>query len=177
MPRRFICLWTIIVLLFPAFLTAGGQTCEKRSERDLVFSAGQDARVLLHFCSPSVIRVEYSFDGQFLKDAPTPAVITNDISDVGIHLEEDARTFDIHTGALRLVVDPDWRDDSMTQAVPSKHENVNLTIRYSRDVKRVWVASPDVDGGVPREVSWSASGVSIKLSVPSLEYWTMVVIE
>lgn len=71
----------------------------------------------------------------------------------------------------------DWRDDSMTQAVPSKHENVNLTIRSSRDVKRVWVASPDVDGGVPREVSWSASGVSIKLSVPSLEYWTMVVIE
>ena len=71
----------------------------------------------------------------------------------------------------------DWRDDSMNQAAPSIHENFDVTIRSSREVKRVWVASPDVDGGVPREVSWSASGISIKLSVPSLEYWTMIVIE
>ena len=71
----------------------------------------------------------------------------------------------------------DWRDDSMNQAKPSTHENINISIRSSRDVKRVWVASPDVDGGVPREVSFSASGISIKICVPSLTYWTMIVIE
>ena len=71
----------------------------------------------------------------------------------------------------------DWRDDSMNQANPSTRENIDITIRSSRDVKRVWVASPDIDGGVPREVSFSASGISIKLRVPSLTYWTMIVIE
>ena len=71
----------------------------------------------------------------------------------------------------------DWRDDSMNQAAPSTHENFSVTIRSSREPKRVWVASPDVDGGVPRQVGFSASGISIKLTVPSLQYWTMIVIE
>ena len=71
----------------------------------------------------------------------------------------------------------DWRDDSMNQAAPSTYENLSVTIRSSREPKRVWVASPDVDGGVPREAAFSASGISIKMTVPSLTYWTMIVIE
>ncbi|MBQ3765502.1 MAG: glycoside hydrolase family 66 protein [Bacteroidales bacterium] len=71
----------------------------------------------------------------------------------------------------------DWRDDSMDQTKPSTHENLDISIRSSRDVKRVWVASPDVDGGAPREASFSASGISVKIRVPSLTYWTMIVIE
>ena len=71
----------------------------------------------------------------------------------------------------------DWRDDSMTQARPSEHEDMNITVRSSRDVKRVWVASPDYNGGIPQEATFSASGISIKITVPSLKYWTMVVIE
>lgn len=71
----------------------------------------------------------------------------------------------------------DWRDDSMNQAAPSTYENINLSIRSSRDVKRVWVASPDVNGGVPQQIPFSASGISVKITVPSLRYWTMVVIE
>ena len=71
----------------------------------------------------------------------------------------------------------DWRDDSMTQARPSEHEDMNITVRSSRDVKRVWVASPDYNGGIPQEAKFSASGISIKITVPFLSYWTMVVIE
>ena len=71
----------------------------------------------------------------------------------------------------------DWRDDSMNQAAPSTHENLNISIRSSREAKRVWVASPDVNGGVPQEAAFSSSGISIKVTVPSLTYWTMVVIE
>lgn len=71
----------------------------------------------------------------------------------------------------------DWRDDSMNQAAPSTHENLDITIRSSRDVKRVWVASPDFNGGIPQEAAFSASGISIKVTVPSLTYWTMIVIE
>ena len=71
----------------------------------------------------------------------------------------------------------DWRDDSMNQVTPSKHENFDVTLRTSRDIKKVWIASPDVDGGVPREAQWSSSIISVKIDVPSLEYWTMIVIE
>ena len=71
----------------------------------------------------------------------------------------------------------DWRDDSMTQAKPSTLENLNITVRSSRDVKKVWVASPDYNHGIPQEATFSASGISIKITVPSLTYWTMVVIE
>ena len=71
----------------------------------------------------------------------------------------------------------DWRDDSMNQAAPSTHENLSISIRSSRDVKRVWVASPDFHGGIPQEAEFSASGISVKIKVPALHYWTMVVIE
>lgn len=71
----------------------------------------------------------------------------------------------------------DWRDDSMNQAVPSVHENLTVSIRSSRDVRKIWVASPDVDGGVPREAVWSANGIKIDITVPYLNYWTMIVIE
>ena len=71
----------------------------------------------------------------------------------------------------------EWRDDAMTQAVPPSYENVDISVRSSREVHKVWVASPDVDGGAPREIPYSASGLKIAFTVPSLNYWTMIVIE
>ena len=71
----------------------------------------------------------------------------------------------------------DWRDDSLNQAEPQTYENLKITIRSSRTVNRIWVASPDVDGGVPRVPEWSSGGVSLNITVPSLKYWTMIVIE
>lgn len=71
----------------------------------------------------------------------------------------------------------DWRDDSLNQPEPSLYENLKITIRSSRSVNKIWVASPDVDGGVPRVPEWSSGGVSINITVPSLKYWTMIVIE
>jgi dextranase len=71
----------------------------------------------------------------------------------------------------------DWRDDSMTQAQPSTHENFVVTLRTSREVKNVWTASPDVNGGVPRKAHWNSSIISVNITVPSLTYWTMIVLE
>ncbi len=70
-----------------------------------------------------------------------------------------------------------WRDDNMNQAVPTKKENVHIAIRSSRNVKKVWIASPDIDGGVPRKAVYSSNGININVTIPSLTYWTMVVIE
>ena len=71
----------------------------------------------------------------------------------------------------------DWRDDSMTQAQPSTHENFVVSLRTSREVKNVWTASPDVNGGVPRKAHWNSSIISVNITVPSLTYWTMIVLE
>lgn len=71
----------------------------------------------------------------------------------------------------------DWRDDSHNQAEPPLYTDIDLSIRSSREVKNVWVASPDVDGGVPKSVQWKSSGMKIDVTVPSLQYWTMIVIE
>ena len=71
----------------------------------------------------------------------------------------------------------DWRDDGRTQKEPSLKEAFTVSVRSAREVKRVWVASPDIDGGVPREAKWKSSALSITIDVPSLKYWTMIVIE
>ena len=44
-------------------------------------------------------------------------------------------------------------------------------------VKKVWVASPDALGGVPQELSFKQEGDYITFTLPSLKYWTMIVIE
>ena len=105
MPRHFQFLPALLALLLPAQLFAREEGCRQLSDRSFVFDAKDNSQVLLHFCSPSVVRVEYAFDGQFLQDAPTPAVVSDSLADVDILLEADGRAFDLHTGALRLVVE------------------------------------------------------------------------
>ena len=83
----------------------------------------------------------------------------------------------IHLLNFQTVKHLDWRDDQMNQSVPLTLEDIGIKVRTSREVKKVWVASPDVDGGAPRVPQWSASGMSVSVTVPSLKYWTMIVIE
>lgn len=71
----------------------------------------------------------------------------------------------------------DWRDDRHDQAVPPVFENFGLAVRTFNRPARVWMASPDIDGGVPRRVEWTFSGTETDITVPSLRYWTMIVIE
>lgn len=71
----------------------------------------------------------------------------------------------------------DWRDDSMTQVQPSTLENIDITLRTTKEINNVWIASPDIDGGVPRKAEWSGSVISVKVNVPLLNYWTMIVLE
>ena len=107
MSEHFKLFWIALILFLPVKLFAEEGGYIRLSDKEYVFSAGQEARASIRFCSPSIIRVEYAFDGQLIQEPPTPAVISNDIANVGILLEEDGRAYDIHTGALRLVVEPD----------------------------------------------------------------------
>ncbi|MBR1573947.1 MAG: glycoside hydrolase family 66 protein [Bacteroidales bacterium] len=71
----------------------------------------------------------------------------------------------------------DWRDDARSQKEPAQIGSFTISIRSGRTVSRVWAASPDIDGGVPKMVDYKADGASISVTVPSLKYWTMIVVE
>lgn len=71
----------------------------------------------------------------------------------------------------------DWRDDSYSQAEPREVTDVVISMRSAANVKKVWVASPDVNGGIPSEVTPKKGALSISIPVPYLKYWTMVVVE
>ena len=54
----------------------------------------------------------------------------------------------------------------------------NIAVRISApEASKVWIASPDVAGGAPHEVDFSQDGDYVTFTVPSLKYWTMLVIE
>jgi dextranase len=44
-------------------------------------------------------------------------------------------------------------------------------------VKKIWLASPDVNNGVAQELSFTQSGANISFNLPSLHYWDMLVVE
>jgi len=69
-----------------------------------------------------------------------------------------------------------WRDMDGTQPEPETINNLNLRMRAS-NVHKVWVASPDVLAGAPQELNFKIDGNFVTFTVPTLKYWTMIVIE
>lgn len=72
-----------------------------------------------------------------------------------------------------------WRDDDRTQAEPNEIKDFQITIPTVKNVNKVWIASPDYEGGAPKEVRYSVSAdkTRVTVTVPYLKYWTMVVVE
>lgn len=60
---------------------------------------------------------------------------------------------------------------------PEPQRDLAVTLRVERPVERVWLASPDGDDLAPQTVAFEAEGGAIRFTVPSLDYWTMVVVE
>lgn len=67
-----------------------------------------------------------------------------------------------------------WRND---QPVPVTKTNVSMSFPYTTPVKRMWVASPDVNKGVPQSITFTQSNGVVSFRLPSIKYWTMVVAE
>ena len=44
-------------------------------------------------------------------------------------------------------------------------------------VRKLWVASPDNLGGAPLELTFRQDGGYVNFTLPSLKYWTMIVVE
>lgn len=71
----------------------------------------------------------------------------------------------------------EWRDTNGTQREPNTIVNLEAKIPVSKSVKKVWMASPDLQGGVAVELPLVQNGNELSISLPSLKYWDMVVIE
>lgn len=82
----------------------------------------------------------------------------------------------IHLINFANSVNFDWRDANGSQAQPQTFLNLAVSFTAAKTVKKVWLASPDIDGGVAEDIPFQQSGNSISFTLPSLQYWDMVVI-
>ena len=71
----------------------------------------------------------------------------------------------------------DWRDTNGTQPAPATVLNANLQLTTDKTVTKVWVASPDKNMGVRQSIPFKQNGNTISFTLPSLQYWDMVVVE
>lgn len=70
-----------------------------------------------------------------------------------------------------------WRDINADRNEPDFKGDITLLIDSDRMVSRAWVASPDNNACVPVMLPFSQEGRTVKVTVPSLKYWTMLVLE
>lgn len=70
-----------------------------------------------------------------------------------------------------------WRDMDGSMPKPTTLSKLPLELKMSRTVHHVYVASPDVAAGVLQELDFSQQNGKLNFTLPSLLYWTMIVIE
>lgn len=71
----------------------------------------------------------------------------------------------------------EWRDNNGNQTEPTLVQEAAIKIIASNSAKQVWFASPDINGGVAQKINFTQTGSEIALTLPSLKYWDMIVVE
>lgn len=113
-----------------------------------------------------------SIDGKMTINQWPP--VRNQIATVGKRIgKTDVIHFLNYTNAVHL----DWCDADGNQAEPSLIEAAKVKVRANGTVKRLWTASPDMNGGVSAELDFTQNGADVEVVLPSLKYWTMIVVE
>lgn len=70
-----------------------------------------------------------------------------------------------------------WRDVNGTRPEPRLLQGLPLSVDMQQTVRKVWVATPDANGGAPQEISFEQKDGKVTFTLPSLKYWTMAVFE
>lgn len=70
-----------------------------------------------------------------------------------------------------------WRDTDGTQTKPATRRDLNFTAAEKKNVKKIWLASPDYKNGIPVSLPFQQKGGAVHLNVPSFEYWDMIVFD
>ena len=71
----------------------------------------------------------------------------------------------------------DWRDTNGNQTTPNTLKNISYIFTSTKAIKKLWMASPDINGGVSQKISFTQSGNAVSFTLPSLQYWDMIVVE
>lgn len=71
----------------------------------VIFSCENNARVLLQFCSRSVVKVWYEPTGVFHRENESFAVINEKLEDISIHVESSEQAYEVFTDFLRVRVE------------------------------------------------------------------------
>lgn len=113
-----------------------------------------------------------SGDGQLNLKAWPPAAST--VSVIGKVLKDKQI---LHLINFSNTSNLNWRDSNGEQTAPGSKKNFTLTLANNATVKKIWYASPDLDGGASKEVTFNQVGANLVFKVPYLEYWGMLVVE
>lgn len=70
-----------------------------------------------------------------------------------------------------------WHDNMGERPWPVEYKDVSVNITGVSDVSRVWVATPDNLGGAVQDIPFTPATNRITIKLPSLQFWTMVVLE
>lgn len=101
-------LWVwVLCLMFPTWVWAENAiyTCTSFTQqgRQVTFHLTDSAALQLQLCSPSVVKVWFSPDGQLQRKNASFAVINEELEDVGtVHVDEQAACYEIFTSKLRI---------------------------------------------------------------------------
>jgi dextranase len=83
----------------------------------------------------------------------------------------------VHLLNFRNADSTSWKDSRGTMPEPEKIEQLEIEIGTAKPARRLWMASPDTNLGVPSELTFTQSEGKIRTEIPSLKYWNMIVIE
>lgn len=83
----------------------------------------------------------------------------------------------LHLLNFRQANNLSWRDMDGTMPTPVTLSDLPLTVKQSAKVGKIWVATPDALGGAIQELSFKQDGSNVTFTLPSLKYWTMIVLE
>ena len=70
-----------------------------------------------------------------------------------------------------------WRDTNGTQKEPLAIIGAEIKVTVTRPVKKIWFASPDLNGGAARTLDFTQAENEVGFTLPSLKYWDMLVLE
>lgn len=101
------------------------------------------------------------------------------VATVGKNLD-DGKTSVVHLLNYTNAIHLDWCDTNADQQEQDLIENKEIELDIdgrSGTIKSVWCASPDFDFGVARTLEFTQNSDKIKLTLPALKYWTMIVVE
>lgn len=70
-----------------------------------------------------------------------------------------------------------WRDLNGTMPEPRLVTKVPLKLNVAGKVSKVWVATPDAHAGASQELAFEQKDGAITFTLPSLKYWSMIVME